>query len=245
MTMLRVAIVDDEPLSRRALRQLLDARADVRVVAECASGAEVLAMRTAVDVLFLDIEMPGASGLAVADALRGDATPRIVFVTAYAEHAVSAFDLDAVDYLTKPVEESRLSRAIDRVHAAVGVRSSDVAPASDVDAVAHLLARVGTRDVVIPIRDIVAIEADGVYAAVHAGRRYLIRQPMHRLEAQLGRAFLRVHRSWLVRRTAIAALRRPRGARAPLVELAGGLVVPIGRRRVAQIRGVLSGAAVG
>ncbi|MCU0635250.1 MAG: LytTR family DNA-binding domain-containing protein [Gemmatimonadaceae bacterium] len=234
MTTLRAVIVDDEPLSRRALRQLLSARADVAVIAECGTAAQALVAAPECDVLFLDIEMPGDSGLTVAHALRGAASPIVVFVTAYAEHAAPAFDLDVADYLTKPVEEDRLARALDRVHARH--RAARTSPAPLEARLPHLVVRVGPRELLIPTRDVVAVEADGVYVAVHAGRRYLLRQSMHRIAALLGDDFVRVHRSWLVRRSAITALRHPRGGRAPQVELAGGLVVPIGRRRAAQVR---------
>src|SRR6059058_4523843 len=115
MTRLRAIIIDDEPLSRRAMRQLLDARSDIEIVGELESIAGLDAMLDRADVLFLDIEMPVHSGLELARRLAADdtaASPHVVFVTAHDEYAVPAFDTSAVDYLTKPVAPARLERAI-------------------------------------------------------------------------------------------------------------------------------------
>ena len=237
---LRCVIVDDEPLSRRAMRQLLDARDDVEVVAEHGSALGLDVAASGADVLFLDIEMPARSGIDLATELaraaRGAARPLVVFVTAHDEYAVTAFDADVVDYLTKPVAPARLARALDRVRDRLQLAARD-AESSSPRAPASLVARVGTRDVVIPLAEVALVEADGVYAAVHLrGRRYLVRRSLQELEQVLGPAdFLRVHRSYLVRRAAIAELRPARGGAHRELVLASGAVVPVSRRLHASV----------
>lgn len=219
MRTVRALIVDDEPLGRRAVRQLLAGHPDVVVTDECGDAEEAAGKVAGVDVVFLDVEMTGVSGMEFARALSGGAAPAVVFVTAHARYAVPAFDIPATDYLTKPVEPARLARALDRVRQRVATGATS------------LVARVGTRDVIVPASEVVAIEADGVYAAVHAGRRYLVRRSLNELEAALGEDFVRIHRSWMVRRSAITEVRRDATDGARTVVLANGLVVPVSRRR--------------
>lgn len=248
---LRAVIVDDEPLSRRAMRQLLDARSDVEVVGELESVAALDAVLAHVDVIFLDIEMPVHSGLELARHLasaRADsaARPHVVFVTAHDEYALPAFDTSAVDYLTKPVAPARLARAIARVHervaaegalaerrAAASVPSTPTSPSAPTS----IVTRVGLRDVVLPVAEITLLEADGVYTVVHlSGRRHLVRRSLDELERMLGPAhFLRVHRSYLVRRSAILEARPGVNASQRELVLVGGLVVPVSRRRQAAL----------
>ena len=244
-TRLRCVIVDDEPLSCRAMRQLLDARDDVEVIAVHASALELDASASGADVLFLDIEMPVRSGIDLAAELasrRGSAPrPLVVFVTAHDEYAVTAFDADAVDYLTKPVSSLRLARALARVRDRLQSTSREGVDAARRPPVS-LVARVGTRDVVIPLADVALLEADGVYAALHVrGRRYLVRRSLHDLEQTVCAAdFLRVHRSYLVRRSAIVELRpAKRGAHREVV-LTSGAVVPLSRRQHAAVVRALS-----
>jgi two-component system, LytTR family, response regulator len=240
---LSCVIVDDEPLSRRAMRQLLDGRADVEVVSEHASALDLDA--TAADVLFLDIEMPVRSGIDLAAALargrHGAPRPLVVFVTAHDEYAVTAFDADVVDYLTKPVSSARLERALGRVRErlrAADARATDAAPRP----LESLVVRVGTRDVVVPLADVALLEADDVYTALHVhGRRYLVRQPLHELEQVLGASeFVRVHRSYLVRRSAIVEVRPARGGTHREAVLSTGAAVPVSRRQHAVVMRALS-----
>jgi two-component system LytT family response regulator len=264
---LRAVVVDDEPLSRRAMRQLLDPRPDVEVVAECASAVDLDAVAGGADVLFLDVEMPVRSGLDLAHAVAGaggagaravvgGGPPFVVFVTAYDEYAVSAFDAGAVDYLTKPVTPARLERAMARVHERVTAAAAraerrgrpGAAPAASPAAPGSppetLVARVGLREVVIPVAAVTLLEADGVYTAVHvSGRRHLVRRSLDELERVLGPAhFVRVHRSYLVRRSAIVEARLSAGVRRRELVLTGGTAVPVSRRRQADVLRALHGA---
>lgn len=252
---IRAVVVDDEPLSRRAMRQLLDPRPDVEVVAECDSADGLEAVIGQVDVVFLDVEMPGRSGLdvarAVADASGGGGPPFVVFVTAYDEYAVPAFDACAVDYLTKPVAPARLERAVARVHerlaaaAALAQRraspwtSPPASPGATVPTLPpeSLIARIGPRKVILPLVEVTLLEADGVYTAVQVrGRRHLVRRSLDDLERVLGPAhFLRVHRSYLVRRSAIVEVRLSAATRRHELVLTSGTVLPVSRRRHAAL----------
>ena len=226
MTRLRAIIVDDEALSRRALRQLLERRDDVLLVAEWAHAVDLVPAALEADVVFMDIEMPERSGMDVARNWPVGG-PALVFVTAFAGYAPTAFDTEAVDYLTKPVTSERLDRALARV------RRRGAAPSTP-----RLVVRNGDREVFIELGSIDAIEADGVYAAIHAaGRRHLIRRSLDLLAQELPvDAFLRVHRSWIVRLPAVKRLERNRTTNAQQLCLASGLVVPISRRRLAEVR---------
>lgn len=248
MTRLRALIVDDEPLSRRAMRQLLDAHGDVDVIAECADAASAEERLAEADVIFLDVLMPGRSGLAFAQARRGAGPPFVVFVTAYDEYAVPAFETEALDYLSKPVAPLRLAKTIARLRERLGALSEAAAEqlSSPVEYADHLLTRVGDRDVVIPVADVDHIEASGVYAAVTVGdRRYLVRSSLDALERTLPvAAFVRVHRSWIVSRDRIAVVRRSaRGVHRELV-LRSGVVIPVSRRRQPHVMRVLRRAAL-
>jgi two-component system, LytTR family, response regulator len=241
---LRAIIVDDEPLSRRAMRQLLDAHGNVEVIAECADATSAEASLDGADVVFLDVLMPQRSGLDLAHQLPRAGPPFVVFVTAYDEYAVPAFETEAVDYLPKPVAADRLVKTIARVWdrlRAIEASAPDVAaPRALPD---HLLTRVGDRDVVIPISEIDSIEADGVYAGVQVGdRRYLVRRSLDALERTLSStAFVRVHRSWIVPRDRIALVRRSTKGPHREIVLRSGAVIPVSRRRQSQVMRLLRG----
>jgi two-component system, LytTR family, response regulator len=211
-----VLIVDDEPLARRTVRLLAERDPAVRIVGECANGTDAVGalQRLPVDLVFLDIQMPGLDGFA-ALARAGDAqAPAVVVVTAFAEHAVRAFDVQAVDYLLKPFDDRRFQRALDRAKAhlrvrrlarqmaeAVGAAEPAGAPAS---ASGSYLERVVLKNAgrlsSLPVDDIDWIEAQDYYAELHAaGREHLVRMSLRELEARLDpRRFVRIHRSTIV-----------------------------------------------
>ena len=226
--MMRVIIVDDEPLARRRLRVLLGRHSDVVVVAECGSGTEAV---TAVDqhdpdALFLDVQMPGLSGLGVLEALGPRAVPAVVFVTAFDAHAVRAFEHEAIDYLLKPVGEERFNRTLVRVRerlAERAARESSTAHGSLPAAAPAASSAAGTPSLTplvrIPIRatgkitfvevaDVEWVEADGDYLRLHTtAKSHLYRSTLSALEQRLDpRDFVRVHRSALVRRSSIVSL---------------------------------------
>ena len=195
---LRVLVADDEAPSREELAYLLGGQPGIGAVRTVASGAEVLKALDGepVDALFLDIRMPGLDGLDVARVLaRFRRPPRVVFVTAYDEHAVEAFDLRAVDYLLKPVRPERLTEAVRRVQESLGEPTAEQ-PAGD-ETIAVELGGV-TR--FINRSDVRFVEAHGDYARLHtADGSHLVRVPLTTLEQQWAPAgFVRIHRSHLV-----------------------------------------------
>ena len=241
MTIIRALIADDEALSRRLVHQMLARHSDVVIVGECADGAEVSEAipRVNPDVMFLDIRMPVASGLDVARQREPRTGPLVVFVTAFDRFALPAFETDTVDYLTKPLTEQRFDAALDRVRERLRLRRlAAQATDGDADYVSHLVSRVGTRDVILPVDSIDYIEADDVYAAVvMGGKRYLVRTALDALERTLDPAvFTRVHRSYLVRLNQVREVRR--GSTVELV-LESGVVIPVSRRRRAQVDALL------
>ena len=244
--MIRALIADDEALSRRLVHQLLERHTDVVVVAECADGEEARAAIADArpDVVFLDIRMPLLSGLDVALARDSVTGPLVVFVSAYDQFALGAFEADALDYLTKPIAEERFDGALARVRDRLQQRAdAERFRASNAPApayAAHLVTRSGNRDVIIPLDTVDYIEADDVYAAVVArGKRHLVRTALDALEQQLDPAhFARVHRSYIVRLDRVTEVRHDGTNGASLV-LAGGVTLPVSRRRRGALRSLI------
>ena len=213
----RYLIVDDEPPGRANLRLALGAHPDWQLVAECdgTAAARTILAAQEVDVIFLDIQMPAESGLVLAREIsRLRAPPLIAFVTAYSEHAIDAFEVHALDYLLKPLNDARLAQAVERIGAMLGQRQREAYGAAlrdYVDAGARL-ERINVRSVgrieQILVADILWIESAGNYVELHlAGRTVLHRITLNRIETLLAPAdFLRVHRGAIVRRSEIARL---------------------------------------
>ncbi|HKT07388.1 MAG TPA: LytTR family DNA-binding domain-containing protein [Gemmatimonadaceae bacterium] len=239
--MIRALIADDEELSRRALRQLLARHGDVQIVAECRDGEETRAAMAALrpDVALLDVRMPLGTGLEIARGRADGNGTIIVFVTAFDQFALPAFDVEAADYLTKPLSEPRFDAMLDRVRRRLAVRQTAEHAAAPTPSL--LVARVGSTDIVIPLETVEYIEADDVYAAVVAnGKRQLVRTSLDALEQSLDASvFARIHRSYIVRIDRVSALRRRR-AGAELV-LASGAVLPVSRRRRPAVARLFAG----
>ena len=217
----RAVIVDDEPPARTKLARFIAELADFRVAAEAGCVEEALAAvkDTTPDVLYLDIQLGSHSGFEVIDALKGTASPLIVFTTAYSEYAVKAFELQALDYLLKPFDRDRFFKSIERTRAALAEPDR-----SDVEervrrllaqipgrpaAPSQILVREADRAFFLSVEDIQRVSAAGNYVEVHAnGRVHLIRDTLTSFMAQLDAGeFLRVHRSHAVRVNFIAELR--------------------------------------
>lgn len=203
---LRTVLIDDEVLARLALRQALATHDEVDIVGECGNAAEAMqAVRVLrPDLLFLDIQMPGMDGFELLDELAPDRLPLVVFATAFAEHALRAFDAMALDYVLKPIEQARFDQAMARVnqhwqglHATAGP-ALESAPAEGY--AQRLSVRHGEHIRVLAVDDIDWIRADGNYLHIHVGPvRYLHRDTLRHLLAQLDPArFLRIHRGTLV-----------------------------------------------
>lgn len=192
-------IVDDEPPIRSELHYLLERDGRCTTIREAGSVTEAIAMVVddMPDVIFLDISMPGTSGMKLAETLRAlKRPPVIVFVTAYAEYAADAFDLDVVDYVLKPVETTRLDHALERVEAALAHRTAPKAA----NAIARVVMEIDGRKTFIPASDIIYVEAnaDESYVVSTQGSS-LVNESILSLEKRLvHEGFIRVHRSYLV-----------------------------------------------
>jgi two-component system response regulator AlgR len=206
---LKMLVVDDEPLARSRLRTLLaDCKAPpAEVAAEAANAAQAMEhlRRQAFDGVLLDIHMPGADGLALAQVMRTlPDSPAVVFVTAYAEHAVSAFELEAVDYLTKPVRLERLEGALARVEKARQARNGGAETEQEV-----LVIQDRGRTERVPVTEVLYFKAELKYITVRtAARSYILDGSLSELEERHGSQFLRVHRNALVSRRAVRALEK-------------------------------------
>jgi two-component system LytT family response regulator len=241
---LRVAIVDDEPLARDALRLLLADDPEVQVVGEAGDGDAAVALiaAQAPDLVFLDVQMPGRNGFDVLAALPA-APPALVFVTAYEEHALRAFEVHAVDYLLKPFDDKRFREALRRAKEAARLAKVPAMPErlialmTDYERAApatrglrRVVVRSAGRVVFLDTAEIDWIEAADYYVQIHVGKQsYLHRQSMQSLEEQLDpQRFLRIHRSAIVNVGRVRELRR-KGRRELLAILDGGQALKVGR----------------
>jgi two-component system, LytTR family, response regulator len=203
---MRAVIVDDEPLAREGLRMLLADHPDIELVGEAGNGADALELVAELDpdLLFVDVQMPSMSGLELAAALPASQTRTIIFITAYDEFAVRAFDVHALDYVLKPIDEQRFAEAIRRARVQYQLGARQAPP----ERPSKLSIRDGNSNVFVPIDDIDWIEAADYYVEIHAGgRSYLMRETMQRLQAMLDDRFVRIHRSRLVNRDRVAEVR--------------------------------------
>jgi two-component system LytT family response regulator len=207
---MRIIIVDDEPLARAELREILTADLGQEVVAECGDAREArqaIAAREP-DAVFLDIEMPRQSGLQLAAELDAEGHLPVVFVTAHAKYACDAFDVSPIDYVLKPADPSRCRRAVRRIERLLQARRR--APGEPPGA--PYLDRVFVKDqgrlVHLPMREIEALEAMGNYVKIHArSRTFVVRASLTSIEARLNPAiFLRAHRSHIVNLTKVNEL---------------------------------------
>lgn len=238
---LTVVIADDEPIAREGLRLMLGAHPWLTVVGEAASGAATVELveRVRPELLFLDVEMPGGSGVEVLARLQH--RPFVVFTTAYSQHAVSAFELGALDYLLKPFGSERLQRALERVRAGAG---EPCEPAGDRlrEALRHgpmtrLFVRSGTSVIPVAVEQVVRVEAWGDYVTVYTtASRYVVHVALQRLAERLDPAvFVRVHRAHLVNLSHVKAFRAQPGG-GLVAELLDGTVVPVSRSHARAVR---------
>jgi two-component system LytT family response regulator len=256
MLEIRALVVDDEPPARHGLTRMLGAYRDITVVGASRNGSEaVRAIRaTRPDLVFLDVEMPGLDGFGVLRALAPGPLPLVVFVTAFDDYAVRAFEVHAVDYLIKPFSDRRFADTLARArqqlqHAAAGDAARRlsallttpltegpteprVEPRADT-----LIATTGRRSVVIRIAEIDWVEAQDYCALIHTGKMsYLLRDSLRRLEPRLAaHGFVRVHRSAMVNLARVRELRRP-AQREWVLVLDGGAELPVSRRLRPEIQ---------
>ena len=209
--MLRALVVDDEALARTRMRTLLsDCKAPaVQVAGEAAHAVQAMEQlqHQPFDVVLLDIHMPGADGLSLARMLQTLPTvPALIFVTAHAEHALQAFELEATDYLTKPVRLERLQAALQKVERRLAAQGVALAGAAQEDV---LIIQERTRTERVPLRQVVYFKAELKYVTVRtAARSYILDGSLNELEAKYPQQFLRIHRNALIARSAVRALEK-------------------------------------
>ncbi|HEU5041467.1 MAG TPA: LytTR family DNA-binding domain-containing protein [Gemmatimonadales bacterium] len=220
MAELRVLLVDDEPLVREGLRDFLGEEPGLCVAGECSNGAEALQFLAAheVDVVFLDVQMPELDGLGVASVLVREGGPAIVFVTAFSEHAIRAFELNAIDYLLKPFDRERFHAAVNRIRTRLGSGSQEELARRLAAVLGELQRGRGYADRVVvksegrirfvAVEELDWVEAADNYVRLHAGnQRHLVRETIRSVEARLDPArFARIHRSAIVNLSKIREL---------------------------------------
>ncbi len=201
---MRVLIVDDEETARRKIRRLLSGERDVEIVGEATTGSEALdaIRRLSPDLVFLDVQMPPPNGFEVIERLGRDDAPDVIFVTAFDEHALRAFEVRALDYLLKPVTSARFREALDRARERRDRTSSAPRP------LARILVRDDTKAFLLALDRVDRIEADGNYVRLHsAGKSFTVRMAIGALVSRLDSdKFLRISRSAIVRLDAIKEL---------------------------------------
>jgi two-component system, LytTR family, response regulator len=212
---IRVLIIDDEPFARERVRQLLDGDPEVEITGECGDGLQAVAMinERAPDLLFLDVQMPELDGFEVLERIEAARMPVVIFLTAYDEYAIRAFDACALDYLLKPCAEDRFAKAVRRAKMQLSLTAGEhpqaspilrFAPLEDQHSEKKLLERVvvksGGRVYFFRVEEIDWVEAQGNYVRLHFDRvAYLLRESLNHLERKLDpRRFVRIHRSTLV-----------------------------------------------
>jgi len=210
---LSALVVDDEPLARRTLCDLLAREPDVELVGVCGDGRRATeAIRSGrPDLLFLDVQMPELDGFGVLRAVRDVQVPAVIFVTAFGEHAVRAFDEEATDYLVKPFDDDRFGRALDRARARIEASRRDSATDQGPTRwLERFAVDCAGRISIVPVDTIQWIEAQDYYVQIHAeGKEHLLRETLRNLETRLDpRRFARVHRSAIVNVACVKQLRR-------------------------------------
>lgn len=208
---IRVLLVDDEPLAREKVRTLVKDDQEVVIIGECGNGRDAVEViqSTRPDLLLLDVQMPGINGFGVLEAIKESYLPHVIFVTAYDQYAVRAFEVRALDYLLKPFDRERLTAAIERAKAQIRHEQP-----MDLDRrvlalleqikkpkyYERLIVKSGGRVFFLTVQEIEWIEAEGNYVSLHAAKKsYLLRETISSLELQLDPAmFIRIHRSAIV-----------------------------------------------
>ncbi len=218
MNKIRALLVDDEPIARLGIRQQLQSEPDVEIIGECSNGQEAVAAirKHAPDLVFLDVQMPLLNGFGVVEAIGLDRLPAVVFVTAYDEHAIRAFEVNALDYLLKPIEPRRFQKTLTRVRDQLNqtqdkqvsekqsallktLAKAEEAPQSS-PYLERIVIRANERLLILPVEDVAWIGAHGNYVQIHAqGKAHLLRETMDGMERKLDPAkFVRLRRSTIV-----------------------------------------------
>ncbi|WP_455380118.1 LytR/AlgR family response regulator transcription factor [Acidihalobacter prosperus] len=238
---MRVMIVDDEPLARDRLRALLPHCGNYTLCGEASNGKEAVrkATESHPDIVLMDIRMPGSDGLDAAHILSEmEDAPAVVFITAYDQHAISAFEARAMDYLLKPVSRERLQEALAKARRLTRPqRAAAYQVTEKTGGRRHLCARSRGRMQLVPIEEVYYLQADHKYVTVrHEGGEILIEEPLKALEEEFPNRFLRIHRNALVSRAHIAGLERNLRGRLKLSFKNIDDQLDVSRRHAAKVR---------
>ncbi|WP_338558288.1 two-component system response regulator BtsR [Erwinia sp. E_sp_B04_7] len=234
--MLRIMIVDDEPLARENLRILLQDEQDIDIVGECANAVEAIAAvhRLQPDVLFVDIQMPRINGLEMVSMLDDARRPRIVFLTAFDEYAVKAFEEHAFDYLLKPVAAERLAKTLTRLRQEQKPQDLSLLPESQ-QPLQFIPCSGHSRIYLLPMEDVAFVSSrlSGIYVTSAAGNEGITELTLRTLEGRT--ALLRCHRQYLVNMAHLKEIRLEDNGQAELL-LRSGLTVPVSRRYLKPLK---------
>jgi len=249
-------IADDEPIARRGIRQLLAPHRDVEIMGEARNGKEAVRLLKSLvpDLVFLDVQMPEMDGFAVLREVTPDRMPDVIFVTAYDDFAVRAFEAHALDYLVKPVNEARFEDALSRARERLGSkqtlalsrrlaslvsldRPASQSIANAVVSPRRLVIPMSSSNLIVDVRDVSWIQADDYYAAVYTGgKRHLVRESLRSLESRLNPIeFVRVHRTAIVNLAHVCELKREES----VLILRDGTRLPLSRRRSRRVQTAL------
>ena len=238
-------IVDDEELARSFLRELLHSHGEIQILAECGNGFEAVKAiaESSPDLLFLDVQMPKLDGFEVLELI--EPGPAVIFVTAYDQYAMRAFDAHAVDYLLKPFSEERFELALERAKARLGEKRLPLEVAAarpPAERPQRIVVKDGTRVHVIPLDKLDYVEAQDDYVALHTGgKSHLKQQPIGSLEATLDPArFVRIHRSAIVNLERVARI-EPYGKDSRIAILTDGTRLPVSRSGYARLMEAMGG----
>lgn len=243
---IRALIVDDEDLARQVIREMLELHAEIELVGECANGFEAVRMvaDSKPDLIFLDIQMPKLDGFEVLELIGTD--PAVIFVTAYDEHALRAFEVHAVDYLLKPFRAERFESALDRAKLRIGRKVPLEPHALSASArqqgqyAERIVVKDGTRVQIIPVSKLDYVEAQDDYVALASqGKKHLKQQTISSVEASLDpKLFVRIHRSYLVNLERVTRL-EPYGKDSHVVILSDSARLPVSRAGHSRLKAFL------
>jgi two-component system LytT family response regulator len=247
MMQTRTLIVDDEALARQRLSSLLNHEADFEVIGECAEGGSAVQaiLDLQPDLVFLDVQMPTMTGFEVLEAVGGERSPAVIFVTASDQLPIQAFDAQAIDYLLKPFRRERFQESLQRVRHGLGKRNAPQLPVPDRPTADRMVVKSGDRLLFVPFDELDFIRASANYVRLHLGRTvYAVRETITAMESNLpADRFVRIHRSYIVNLSAIRELYHAGGGEY-IIALRSGRQLPVGPTYPPVIRRALSTACM-
>ncbi|MGJ5814153.1 LytR/AlgR family response regulator transcription factor [Paludibaculum fermentans] len=236
---MNVLIVDDEPIARQVLRELLEEHPGATLAGEASTGLEAVEQiaRLHPDIVLLDLQMPGLDGFSVARTLRGDSLPIVIFVTAFETHALQAFETGAVDYLLKPVRKERLTAALEKARTQIAGLKSQPPPPPAAEPLRRILGRLGADLHMLNPGDVIAFQAEGdTVQIITAQGRYYADHSLRTLESKLPPPqFRRIHRGTIINTDHIRKI-SPLTSKRWLLKMSNGLEAIVSKRMAGVIR---------